>query len=180
MVMSIAVLSTTPIVIAQDSQTRIVFCEEEIKPTVGGTETELSVELAINEIIGNTVTTFATLTDEEGTPIVGAPINFYVASEDEPSLGVGHAITDCYGVAILRFNRDQTGSLEITAKFEGGNGIQSNEITATMELMRLAEDKESILNLNSLGVTIILILVVSAAVIAAIFAIRDDRIEAKK
>lgn len=176
---SIVVLSTTPMVIAQDSQPRIVFCQEEIKPNIIGMETEISVELAINEIIGNTVTAFATLTDDEGTPIIAAPIKFYVASENEPSLLVGHAITDCYGVAILRFNRDQTGPLEITAKFDGANGIQSNEITATMELMRLAEDEVSVINLNFIWVTLILILVVSAAVIVGILVIREDKIEAK-
>ncbi len=172
------IISTTSIVFAQESKPLVSFCENDIK-TIGESQTNLVVDFALDEIIGEQVTTFATLTDDEDFPIVGAPINFYVASEDEQSKWIGHAITDCYGVGILRFERDEPGSLEITAKFDGGNGLAENESTATMELKRIAENNLDPIEWNAIGITAILGIVVFLAIVGAYFAIREDKKEAK-
>jgi len=174
------IFSLTPAtVFAQDSSPLISYCENNISLRFGETQTNLDVDFALNEIIGNTVTTFSTLTDNEGVPIVGAPILFYVNNEYEQPKWIGHSITDCYGVAIMRIDRDKTGPIEITAKFEGGNGFTENEVTATMELKRLAADNPNEIDLTMIGITLVLLLVVSAAIIGAYFAVIGDRKEAK-
>lgn len=174
------IFSLTPAaVFAQDSSPLISYCDNNISHRFGETQTNLDVDFALNEIIGNTVTTFSTLTDNEGLPIVGAPILFYVSNEDEQSKWIGHSITDCYGVAIMRIDRSKTGPIEITAKFEGGNGFTENEVTATMELKRLAEDNPNEIDLTMIGVTLMLLLVISAAIIGAHFAVIEDRKKAK-
>lgn len=164
-----------PVVFGQESTTSISFCKNDIESNIDERQTNLIVDFAINEIIEDTLTTFATLTNNENSPIVGAPILFYVSNEDDQEKWIGHAITDCYGVAILRFERDQSGSLVVTAKFEGGNGFSENESNATLELKSLAEDKPLDTNWKIIEVTTTLIIVISAAVIGAYFIVIENK-----
>lgn len=173
------ILPTTFIVFAQESKPLISFCENDIEININESQTNLVVDFAINEIIGEQVTSFATLTNDEDFPIVGAPINFYVSNEDKQLKWIGQAITDCYGVGILRFDREQSGLLQITAKFEGGNGLTEIESTATMELKRIVDNNLDTIEWNSIGITVILIIVISAATILAYFVVKDDRKESK-
>lgn len=171
----ITIATTIPTAMAADPQSRILYCKEGAEMISPNPQTDLTVDLAVNEIVGETVTAYAVLKDGDGSPIVAAPVHFYASNEAGPSLWVGHAITDCEGVAILRFNRNEAGPIEITAKFDGENGLISNEITARLELKRLAPEEPGILEIGSIGVTLLLSLIVSVAVLGAVFAVREDR-----
>jgi len=172
----LAIVATPP-AMAVDPQHRVIYCEGGGEINSENTQTNLTVDLANKEVIGKTVTAYAVLTDGNGSPIVAAPIHFYVSGGNTPSIWVGHAITDCEGVAILRFTRNGDGPLEITAKFDGGNGFSPNEITATLELKRLAQPEPEIARIGSIGVTLLLGLIVAVAVLGAVLAAREDRRE---
>lgn len=172
---SLAIVNTVPTAMAADAKPRTLYCEEGVKTSSGSMQTKLTVDLPINEIIGGIVTTYAVLTDSDGSPIVAAPILFYVNSGNVPPVWVGHAITDCDGVAILRFTRQETGQLVITAKFEGGTRLSPNEITAALELKRLAPKEPEIVTLGAMGVTTFLGVIVAVAMLGAVVAAREDK-----
>ncbi len=175
-------LATTvnlPVAAAADVQPSDIYCGQGIKTSPGSNQTKITVDLPINEVIGDSVTAYATLTDENGSPIVAAPVLFYVsgehASKDAPPVWIGHAVTDCDGVAIIRFTRQEAGQMSITAKFLGGNGFQPNEITATLELKRLAQNQPDIAGMGTIGITALVGVIGAAAIMGAVVAVREDK-----
>ena len=148
-------------------QLRTSFCETGIQTQPTNPQTSLTVEVAVNEIIGNKVTAYATLTDDDGSAIVAAPVNFYIDSQDSTLEWVGHAITDCDGVAIIRFTRETSGSIEITAKFEGSKTLIENQVKASLVLKQLATEESTVISTESLGVIISMLVSIAVALIGA-------------
>ncbi len=163
-------------------QSRTSFCETGIRTQPNEPQTNLSVDLAVNEIIGNAVTAYATLTESDGSAIVAAPVNFYIGNKNAVPEWIGHAITDCDGVAIIRFVREKAGPIDITAKFEGSNALEDNQLSASLELKRIATEESAMLPAESVGVVVSIIITVivilSGAVLAAMWAIHQDKRDA--
>jgi len=172
---ALVMATNLPLAAAADAQSGTLFCDKAIKSSSPSNSAKITVDLPIDEVIGGTVTAYATLTDESGSPIIAAPVLFYMDGKRTPPVWIGHAITDCDGVAIIRFTKQDSGPLVLTAKFLGGNGIQPQEITATMELKQLVHNEADVAGMGTIGVTAMVAVIGAAAVMGAVIAIREDK-----